>query len=318
MTRLKRALFALLVSVCILPLAAPAAGSILEGKLLTSWGFSHKNNDDVLLGKVGTSHEHCYFGSTVTNGTTNAPALMAGGTTALMRDNKSAYWHPSIVFPDGTSFCPSGASAYYGTFGKESTSMAGGHVQPPPFNMGFITGNSASTVRQSSSILRFRCGGLTPTYSSPPVCPTDRAVVFEYTAPSCWDGLNLRSENGKTHVAYPSNRLCPASHPVGVPQLYMGFNFPATITARLNTEAWKLSSDLPGVPKAASGHFDTLWAWGPSGLEMTKCLNDPLRDNPNSPLCEVITYLGADNNLFRESRDVTDWARPVPTPTPTP
>jgi hypothetical protein len=45
------------------------------------------------------------------------------------------------------------------------------------------------------------------------------------TFPTCWDGKNLDSPDHKAHVSYPetgtfeSTGVCPASHPVRLPQL---------------------------------------------------------------------------------------------------
>lgn len=45
-------------------------------------------------------------------------------------------------------------------------------------------------------------------------CPD--GLRAQLTMPSCWDGINLDSEDHKSHMAYPSdldNGVCPPSHP---------------------------------------------------------------------------------------------------------
>ena len=45
--------------------------------------------------------------------------------------------------------------------------------------------------------------------------------------PQCWDGVNLDSANHQSHMAYPVNNDCPASHPVPVPKLRQVIRYPA-------------------------------------------------------------------------------------------
>lgn len=52
-------------------------------------------------------------------------------------------------------------------------------------------------------------------------CPD--GIRAELMFPSCWDGVNLDSEDHKSHVAYPSlviNGECPDTHPVRLPGLF--------------------------------------------------------------------------------------------------
>jgi len=42
--------------------------------------------------------------------------------------------------------------------------------------------------------------------------------------PMCWDGINLDSQDHRSHVAYPSgldNGVCPSSHPKRLMHLFM-------------------------------------------------------------------------------------------------
>lgn len=52
-------------------------------------------------------------------------------------------------------------------------------------------------------------------------CPD--GIRAELMFPSCWDGVNLDSDDHKSHVAYPDlviNGDCPDTHPVRLPGLF--------------------------------------------------------------------------------------------------
>lgn len=52
-------------------------------------------------------------------------------------------------------------------------------------------------------------------------CPD--GLRFELMFPSCWDGVNVDSDDHKSHVAYPDlviNGNCPDTHPVRLPGLF--------------------------------------------------------------------------------------------------
>lgn len=52
-------------------------------------------------------------------------------------------------------------------------------------------------------------------------CPD--GIRFELMFPSCWDGVNLDSEDHKSHVAYPNlviDGTCPDDYPVRLPGLF--------------------------------------------------------------------------------------------------
>lgn len=52
-------------------------------------------------------------------------------------------------------------------------------------------------------------------------CPD--GIRFELMFPSCWDGVNLDSDDHKSHVAYPNlviDGTCPDDYPVRLPGLF--------------------------------------------------------------------------------------------------
>jgi hypothetical protein len=49
--------------------------------------------------------------------------------------------------------------------------------------------------------------------------------VLHVRFPNCWDGLNNDSPDHRSHVVYPMNDKCPATHPVKVPEIFMHVRF---------------------------------------------------------------------------------------------
>jgi hypothetical protein len=62
--------------------------------------------------------------------------------------------------------------------------------------------------------------------TSMPTRPCKEGIMANIRFPTCWDGVNLDSEDHMSHVAYPASGTfesggpCPASHPVRIPQLF--------------------------------------------------------------------------------------------------
>jgi Domain of unknown function (DUF1996) len=60
-----------------------------------------------------------------------------------------------------------------------------------------------------------------------PKGPCSAGIMANHIFPTCWDGVNLDSDNHQDHVSYPesgtfeSGGPCPATHPVKVPQLML-------------------------------------------------------------------------------------------------
>jgi hypothetical protein len=74
--------------------------------------------------------------------------------------------------------------------------------------------------------------------------------------PDCWDGKNLDSPNHKDHVAFGTDRGCPAGHPVRIPAL----TFDIAYGAKGSKAGYYLSSD-PAGRSASSMHGDAFVMW---------------------------------------------------------
>lgn len=90
----------------------------------------------------------------------------------------------------------------------------------------------------------------------------------------CWDGRNLDSPDHKSHMAYAVrggavSMVCPASHPVPVPQLELDINYPDMTGG----PGWSLASGSPNT-----AHADFVNSWDQAELErlVQECLRTGL------------------------------------------
>jgi hypothetical protein len=174
------------------------------------------------------------------------------------------------------------------------------------------------TVTRVASQMKSDTGSAIPTYSrhlrapdgSDPwggTCTGSAAqpgfILLELEAPNCWDGHNLRSPDGRGHVAYwtrtPDSahvRLCPNNW-VKVPQLTAKVEFHHAGFSDYGT--WYLSSDRMNSPGTAgdptsldpcrqtgpyfcngsTAHFDWIYGWKPSIIDtwQRECLGISVR-----------------------------------------
>lgn len=103
--------------------------------------------------------------------------------------------------------------------------------------------------------------------ASIPNCSVGQMLTMYVGFPQCWDGKNLESVNGRSHMTYGTWRPnkstpggCPATHPVGLP--FIEFFVRYTVSDPRGSGGWKLSSDdYSSGPGGYSGHADYIFAW---------------------------------------------------------
>jgi hypothetical protein len=234
----------------------------------------HRPDDPIVFpGLPGASHMHTFVGNTSTNAGSTLQSLVAAGvghTSCLNPDDLSAYWYPSMYRGDQIVQQTWRQTIYYKSGVLDYTT-----VRPFPPGFRFVAGSATATLDQfrtaPGAVEGFECGGSSHNWDIPTViCPAGTQVNVRYQAPSCWDGRNLDSADHKSHVAYPVNLVCPASHPVPVPMLEFKIAFP-------------VDGDLSNV-RLASGrgytwHYDFFNAWDPPTLEalVRHCINGGLQ-----------------------------------------
>jgi hypothetical protein len=247
------------------------AGTEGGGQFRIQCNYSHMLNDDPIVypNQQGASHNHTFFGNTSVNYKTSPDTLPLTGNSTCFGGiaNRSAYWTPSLI--DTTTnrpLKPKWALFYYKT-GKPDTVVA------PPKGLRMIAGTSSAQSTQSPGwsreIIRWTCNEVyAGKQASIPACSGDlsKMVVF----PSCWDGKNLDSPDHKSHMAYDENGVCPATHPVQIPDISMNVHYQVSNTSNL-----RLSSDnYYGGPGGFSGHADWMNGWDENVLNtfVNNCL----------------------------------------------
>jgi len=255
---------------------APAAKN---GKYLQNCPQANLGQIDPMVSPGGVAdHFHAEFGAVNWSATSTTADMLNGPTRCFLPGNHAAYWVSCFTAADGTHICPTSASGYYGAFGAADTEQ----VEPFPVGLRFLVGDSKSTTLQSSSVVFWRCDAAgNPTLSAPPqTCPAGVGVSLAFNGPKYWNGVDLDSPNHRSHMSYVKD----ATHQIRIPQIQWEFHFPPAAVGQF------LDSDHGIAPKGRTAHMDLWEAQDPiMQAELTKCLNDPARSLPTSPLCGIFT-----------------------------
>lgn len=265
------------------------------GNFRTHCKESHVSNDDPLLypENTGASHEHVFFGFPETDAFTtiatleNATELTTCQGGAL---NQAAYWAPSLFTANGTRLEVIEPLFYY----KSGYHLPADTIKAPPEGLVMITGKEFS-VPQDVVSAKYRC----ESWEAPepqfdegdpldhvpylPDCQPGDLLEVRIVFPQCWDGVNLTSDDLRSHMAYPieaevpnvGTGRCPDSHPVAIPEISYNFAFDVT-AATGSSDNWRLSSDWDdSQPNGASLHADWMNGWDPDIMDLIveNCIN---------------------------------------------
>jgi hypothetical protein len=238
---------------------APSVGGLENVNFVSLCRFSRRLPDDPIVhpGQPGVSHDHTFFGNTTTDANSTPAGLVGKPSTCDPTTDTAAYWAPSLVV-DGRIVDALDAAIYY----RRTTYAA---VKPFPVGFMMVGGNSTSFEPQSKDVVFWGCG-LDDSDASVtvPNCG-DKSLRLHVIFPECWDGTRLDSPDHKSHMAYASNGVCPADHPVALPQLVVIIRYPVngagTVTVSSATQY--------------SGHADFVNAWDEAALThlVDYCLN---------------------------------------------
>ncbi|MEV6845821.1 DUF1996 domain-containing protein [Actinoplanes sp. NPDC051411] len=229
--------------------------------------YSHRLADDpiVLPGLPGASHMHSFFGNKAVDADTTAGDLTRfTATTCKPVLDHSSYWVPTLYdAATGKPVEPTGFRVYYRSIRNNSTG-----VMPIPTGLRMIAGDAKKKVPTPRGAQgQFYCafygpGDLDGVARSGngnwPVCDPKSYATLHYMLqfPDCWDGKHLDSPDHKAHVAYGTDRGCPAGHPVRIPSL----TFDITYGVKGSSQGYYLSSD-PAGRTASSMHGDAFLMW---------------------------------------------------------
>jgi len=252
-------LFALCLLV-VIPLPAQAA----SGEFFFPCPFSHRAMDDPIVfpAQPGASHSHDFIGNNSTDAYSTATSLSAATTTCREPKDKAGYWFPTLI-RSGVQITPVKAQVYYRNLGTTA------NPQPFPFGLKIVQGDKSATSPQPNWTNRefWTCGNAGTHYSSPPDC-SSTTLMLQVRFPQCWDGTNLDSADHKSHMAYVYQGVCPADHPVLLPQVQLHIQY-------------GINDAASGAPLSLSSgsiysiHADFFNAWDPVRLAtlITTCID---------------------------------------------
>ncbi|MFD5627567.1 DUF1996 domain-containing protein [Streptomyces sp. NPDC127072] len=249
--------------------SAPTGAEVVRvAEFLAECPYSHRLPDDPIVapGLPGGSHMHSFFGSRVTNAHTTLPDLQGSASTCSPAVDTSSYWVPTL-YRDNTAVEPTGTTFYYLGEGVRDDIIQ--RTQPLPLGLRIVAGNAKATgTADPTSIARWSClhhGEVNPSKDFVN-CPAGSMLESYMDFPQCWNGRDLDSADHKSHMAYPVNAACPASHPVPVPKLRQVLRYPVSGA----TGGLRLASG-PGYTMHAD--FFNAWPAAEMARRTTNCIN---------------------------------------------
>lgn len=260
----------------------PTAMADRVGAFRTVCDYSHMNYVDPIVapGRPGGSHLHAFFGNTMADASSTTESLLANGNSTCRggTTNRSAYWVPALIDTrDGRAITPTRLTTYYKT-GYGGVDPA--QVKPFPYGLRMIAGSAGGSTPLSHWGLKYTCSGATTytAYSNIPVCPAGTMVEMIIVFPQCWNGVDVDSADHKSHMAYPTGKGCPSTHPVPLPEVAYILQYLVNPTD--DVRAWRLASDIYETTKPAgySLHADWWNGWDPAVAKVwtEQCLNKGL------------------------------------------
>ncbi|WP_088332866.1 DUF1996 domain-containing protein [Lacimicrobium sp. SS2-24] len=286
--------------------------------------FSHSSYNDPIVfpGQENAAHLHRFYGNTLVDHTTTMASLYTEGESSCQGNtlNLSSYWVPALLAPkyDENSgeriYDDNGEPAwqvvpavvgnddeahevFYYSAGIDDLDA----IQPVPAGLRMIAGDHMGQpgMAQDTSIVRWHCQSWesddaeNPQFSaSIPECIAPDRLRMDIFFPSCWNGVDLDSDDHKSHMAYPVNEggpngtQCPASHPVPIvrPSYHYAFGVKPEVydPQSRSSKGWKLAADMYEVSENSPGgmslHGDWFNGWHPEAMQalLDNCIKGEL------------------------------------------
>jgi len=260
------------------------------------------------FGNPGVDHNSTYARLRAGTDLSGVPNTTGSESTCAGRgNNRTGYWLPTMIKPASAGFpvpkvvipaiiqmyyhnVPSDLDDYVSTVGAynhyttwkmgpfpNGLQMIFGwehqHPIPAPYNV-WARENTTGSLG-----LPFQ-GTLQDLYTNTPggsaVGPSGYwdNITARITSPTCWDGVNLTSANGRSHLARifqdgDSHAICPETHPHRIPSLTVIVSW--SNNGPEDWKNWYLSVDRHTGHNLAGGHgYHTDWfgAWDPGIQEI--------------------------------------------------
>lgn len=286
--------------------------------------FSHSSYNDPIVypNQQNAAHLHRFYGNTTVDHTTTMQSLYSQGDSSCQGNhlNRSAYWVPALLAPvfdpitgehtrneagePNWQVVPAvvgnddeAHEVFYYSAGVDDLAS----IQAIPPGLKMIAGDHMGQpgMAQSTSIVRWHCqswgsnDATNPRFSaSIPQCVAPDRLRMDIFFPSCWNGIDLDSQDHKSHMAYPINQggpngtVCPSAHPIPVVRVSYHYAFgvkPEVYHPISQTSTgWRLASDMYTVDSSANGgmslHADWFNAWHPEVMQalLDNCIKNAL------------------------------------------
>jgi hypothetical protein len=286
--------------------------------------FAHSSYNDpvVFPGEENAAHLHRFYGNTLADHSSTNESLFTTGESSCQGNllNLSSYWLPALLAPKYNQFTgereldgnndpawqvvpavvgndDEAHEIFYYSAGIDDLNA----IQPLPLGLRMIAGNHMSQPgnEQDNAIARWHCqtwesdDSSSPQWSSGiPECFEPDRLRLDLVFPSCWNGVDLDSEDHKSHMAYPVDSggavgfSCPDSHPVPVVRVSYHYAFgvkPEVSNPQTRSSyGWKLASDIYASDGEVQGgmslHGDWVNAWHPEAMQtlLDHCIKQAL------------------------------------------
>ncbi|MEM8926165.1 MAG: DUF1996 domain-containing protein [Actinomycetota bacterium] len=269
------------------PNVARIATNGVSGYFRAVCDVSHFAYDDPIVfpGQPGKAHLHMFFGNTKANAYSTYESLLNTGTGTCNGEdlNRTSYWVPAMLDPDGNALIPYHVMVYY----KNDLFRLNGAnavVSPFPDNLRMITGQAGARTPQTATsnddslVVKFGCGGHynVPRYQSTiPTCRSGQFLEMQLRFAQCWNPEAGTYRSDQSHWTFNQygwySAECPASHPVDLPSIMYRIWFdPSDGTG--NMADYHLSSDVLHdgtiLPGGTTLHGDWFGAWHPEAMDL--------------------------------------------------
>ncbi|KAF3019300.1 hypothetical protein E8E14_008438 [Neopestalotiopsis sp. 37M] len=271
---------------------------------------------------IVSTHAHTVMGSNAFNFTMDyADTQTATCSTCKATKDLSSYWVPNLYYhAENGSFIPveqsGGALIYYLQRQDEKDPEYDQGLISFPKDFRMIAGdplNRNYTNSTEQAAVSFVCLGITePATPELPKHNCPGGLRTQLIFPSCWNGVDLDSDDHKSHMAYPTGTdtgSCPSSHP----KRFITIFYEVTWSVDAFKDMW-YGDGQPfvfshGDPDGYGYHGDFLNGWDVDVLQqaITECTDDSgviekcsvfdLRDDDDMAACKL---------LPRVHEDVTD------------
>ncbi|MGM1060474.1 DUF1996 domain-containing protein [Saccharothrix sp. Mg75] len=237
--------------------------------------FTHRLPDDpIVFPKLsGASHMHSFFGNESTDAHSDVNSLSAARSTCSPSVDVSSYWVPTL-YVDGQPVEPTGTTFYY--LGEGVKPEVTARIQPFPLGLRVVAGNARATAPDATTLSRWSCLHAGHVGSSKDFvnCPAGTMLESYLDFPQCWNGKDLDAPDHKSHMSYPVDGGCPATHPVPVPKLRQVLRYPVSG----DPSRIRLAS---GAGFTMHGDFFNAWPEAELAQRVRDCINVIVKCGPN-------------------------------------